>query len=580
MKTKNQIITITLDLLKNTDILIKRLESSLILQKKFLEEIDNKLSSFLNNKNKNKNEIALIEQLLSVLPTIMSHLGIPFVYYFFKQEKFLEKFVNLFYDKYEKEVGAIYETCLNIFSFSLYYDYFNKLKHYLIEIGLIQNKEQYTNKNCSMNPEQILFENISAILNELTQLKNIGIDKENINKLESDYNEILKEIKILPTKMDIPCPHIDFYQELIKPLGDYLKSMNKNINKNKNVNVNANVNVKKEEKFIDTQIKKNNNLPLINKPLDQRTFFYLDEKIKEISNQVIEFKNYRLPLSQEKGEELKKELCSFLNSQGGRLYIGINEQNIVKGIDLNYKKRDNLRNSLINLTYDFYPKCRLDKIFVYFIPIKDPNTKKFINKKYVIKIRVYPGDPEVLYSMSNKGGYHSTIRRNGKCIELNSTEIYNEIIDRDEYKKIPINYKNQILKENEIKDPEPEINQEDLENEDDDDYNDITPFGDNNINNLIKEKIKKNYGKPKKFIKNMVREGTIVIKVTNIDENLAINDINRFFNGCKCATQKFFNSGYGYLNFSSANDANNCLLKYDGLKLGNKKIKLNVINNE
>ena len=78
----------------------------------------------------------------------------------------------------------------------------------------------------------------------------------------------------------------------------------------------------------------------------------------------------------------------------------------------------------------------------------------------------------------------------------------------------------------------------------------------------------------------MVREGTIVIKVSNIDENLAVNDINRFFNGCKCATQKFFKTGYGYLNFSSVNDANNCLLKYDGLKLGNKKIKLNVMNNE
>ena len=252
IKTKNKsqtiTITITLDLLKNIDILIKRLDSSLILQKKFLEEIDNKLSSFLNNKNRNKNEIALIEELLSVLPTIISHLGIPFVYYFLKQKTFLEKFVSLFYDKYEKEVGVIYETCLNIFSFSLYYDYFNKLKHYLLEYGLIQNKEQYTNKNCSMNPEQTLFENISAILNDLTQLKNIGFDKDNINKLESHYNEILKEIKILPTKMDITRTHIEFYQELIKPLGDHIKSVNKNLNINKNVPVIVN----KDEKFINT----------------------------------------------------------------------------------------------------------------------------------------------------------------------------------------------------------------------------------------------------------------------------------------------------------------------------------------
>ena len=575
----SQTIIITLDLLKNVETLIKRLESSLNLQKQFLSEIDNKLTSFLNNKSKNKNDILLIDQLLKILPKIINQLGIPFVYYFFKQEKLLEKFVNLYYDKYEKEIGDIYETCLNISSFSLYYDYFNKLKHYLIDIGIIQNKEQYANKNIPMNPEEMLFENISSILNELTQLKNIGIDKENIHKLENDYKDILKEIKNLPTKMVITRAQIEFYQELIKPFGDYLKSMNKNINKD--------IIVREDEKFIDTQLNKNNNLnkevmSVVNIPLDKRTFFYQNEKIKETRNKFIEFKNYRIPLSQEKGEEIKKELCSFLNSQGGRLYIGIDEQNIVKGIELNYKKRDNLRNSLINLTFDFYPKCRLDKIFVYFIPIKDPYSNNFVKKKYVIKIRVYPGDPEVLYSMSNKGGYHSTIRRNGQCVELNSTEIYNEIIERDELKNIQ-NNNNHVIKENDIKDPEPEINQQDLEN-DDDDYEDIPAFGINNLNNIkqiIKEKgQKKNYGKPKKIIKNMVREGTITIKVTNIDENIPVNEINRFFNGCKCATQKFFKSGYGYLNFSSLNDANNCIVNYDGIKLGNKKIKLNIVNNE
>ena len=570
--SKKELI-ITLDLLRNQESLIKKLESSLYLQKLFLKDIDNKLSSFLKNKGNNKNETSLIEELLSILPEIISQLGIPFVYHFLNQENILEKFLNLYYDQYDEKVEDIFKTCLNIVSFSLYCDYFNKIKHSLIEIGIIQNKEEYTNKNADMNPEQIIFERISSMLNELNQLKDIGIDKENISKFEIDYNDVIKEIKNLHNKMNITPAMIEFYQELIKPFGDYLKSMSKTIkNKKKEENTNKeNINNNNDENII-----KNNEIDEIKGiTLDKRTFFYKDEKIKENRNQVIEFKNYSFPLNEENSDEIKRHLCSFLNSEGGRLYIGIDENNIVKGITLNYKKRDNLRNSLVNLTYDFYPKCRVDKIFVYFIPIKDPKTKNFIQKKYIIKIRVYPGDPQVLYSMTNKGGYHSTIRRNGQCKILNSTEIYEEIIHRDEYKKVLNDEKNQmIMKENEIKDPEPEVNQQDLEDNEIDDipvFKKIIIEKGNNKNNAQK----KNNGKPKKNIK----EGPIVVKVTNIDKDLPLNDVNRTFNNCKCSSQHFLKAGYGYLNFSNQIDAENCIVNFDGRKLGNKKIKLSIVKN-
>ena len=101
-----------------------------------------------------------------------------------------------------------------------------------------------------------------------------------------------------------------------------------------------------------------------------------------------------------------------------------------------------------------------------------------------------------------------------------------------------------------------------------------------NLSDSIKKIIKEKGKRPprKKNKKNMVRERTITVKVTNIDEKLPINDVNRFFNGCKCASQKMLN-GYGYLNFSSLNDANNCIARYNGCKLGNKIIKLCITNN-
>ena len=62
--------------------------------------------------------------------------------------------------------------------------------------------------------------------------------------------------------------------------------------------------------------------------------------------------------------------------------------------------------------------------------------------------------------------------------------------------------------------------------------------------------------------------------MTNIDEDLPLKEVNKFFNGCKCSSQRFFNTGYGYVNFTNLTDANNCLVNYEGKKLGNKKIKI------
>ena len=89
---------------------------------------------------------------------------------------------------------------------------------------------------------------------------------------------------------------------------------------------------------------------------------------------------------------------------------------------------------------------------------------------------------------------------------------------------------------------------------------------------MIKTEKKTKKRKEKKNL--IIKEGTITIKVTNIDENLPLNEVNKAFNGCKCSSQKFFKTGYGYVNFSNLNDANNCLVNYEGKKLGNKKLKL------
>ena len=411
-----------------------------------------------------------------------------------------------------------------------------------------------------------LYEDCNILLSDLKTLIEIGKDKEKIEELEKKYKNLAKDIKIFSKKSN-PA-EIEFFNELIQEADDYFK----NINLSK---PNDKVNKLNEDKKNEDKIYKDEIVEKITyKPLDQRTSFYLDEKIKEKRNEVIEFKNYHFPLTFGNKEEIKQLICGFLNSKGGRLYIGINGQNLVKGVVLNSKARDTSRNELVNLTYDFYPNCRTNKIWVDFIPVKDAKTQKFISKKYIIKVRVYPGDPEFLYSMTSKG-YRSYMRRGDQCLVLNSIEIYNEIKTRDDFKQIK-NQDNVFIQEMNIRDPEPEKN----DNEEDYDLSLDLPFfgvdSNDNLSENVKNIVRKNEKKyPKKKKNNSKNEGTFIVKIENIDETLPKNVVNRTFNNCRRFRQEIM-EGFGFLYFSNLNDANNCIAQYNGYKLGNKNLKLNL----
>lgn len=299
----------------------------------------------------------------------------------------------------------------------------------------------------------------------------------------------------------------------------------------------------------------------MNKPLKDRTFFYREEVLKEGEDEYIEFKNYIHPFSQEKIEEIKKQYCGFLNCQGGRIYLGITDQKVVKGMQLDYKGRDTIRNELINYTYDFFPKCRINQLInIYFIPIKSMQNNKIINNLNVIKIIILPGEPYHLYSITNKGGYTSMIRLPGQCLKLTAEEIFSEIIRRQELFKEKIrnngntNMENINKKNKETKNEEnTEENDENFEeNEESDDT--TTENGENKNTKIV-----------------------YVVKISNIDTSLKIKDINKFFNGFGNGYQKFpatkdgNSEGFGEMHFSKKERAKSIIEKLNKTNLCGKK---------
>ena len=194
------------------------------------------------------------------------------------------------------------------------------------------------------------------------------------------------------------------------------------------------------------EITQNNEDLLKGIPLQKRTFFYHKEKLIYGEDVQIEYKNFSFPFNDKHKEEFKKQICAFLNSKGGRIFIGITDDKIVNGISLNYHEKDKNTNDIVNLTYDFYPKCRT-YVDVCFIPIKSKDNK-YIKNLYVIKIIVSQGETNQLYSYTSKG-FMSYLRLKGQCIFLTAEEIKKELSKREKDPEKQIN-------PNEFKDPEPD----------------------------------------------------------------------------------------------------------------------------
>ena len=568
----NQTIFIDRTLLENIQIFISKLQNSFSFQKKFIEDLDNLIDS------DEQIDIDYTNKIISILPKIISHLNLPFTYLFLQNKNLFTKLISLSYDQDNQEISLIFKELSKVLNFSLYDNELNYWKKILLEFGFLKNNEQNSNNienSKNLTAVQYLYDSIKNLQNEWSNLRSNGDEDDYLFQLNVNLNNIKDDLANLQKKTEVNVATIEFFQELIKKIEDFKNEKKKFDEEVKDTNKikNNDAYIKKpqgtkKEKIItqsNNNIQSKNNINN-NTELSNRTYFYKDEKINEKNSDTVEFKNFCQfsPIDPKIEEELKRQYCSFLNTEGGRIYIGI-DRNIVKGVVLNYKCRDNLRNSLVNLAYDFYPRCRIDKFSVYFIPIKKFDTDHFLKDLFVIKIRIYPGDPFLLYSM-NKVGYRSCMRINGQCIDMNYDEIYDEIIKRNDLKSTIKNDNNVII--NNIKDPDPEVNPD--ENKDEDDY-------DEPQYKKFKGEIYKDAPKYKEKFKGKMNIGTVSIKVSNIDVEIPKDEVNKILNTCGCCSVKILGD-YGYVRFKDIKTAENYLTRINGLKIGSKSLKLKISN--
>lgn len=364
-------------------------------------------------------------------------------------------FVEQFYMEF-----PLFESIKDILNINISFDsLYKKDKYEEIYQQILKIKislSRYRNKINQFKTEDIIEENelinISNLCNDVNQFVNKVLSPEDLQCCDNyiieffniEKNELLSGRYLL----------LDFYNESIKKYSLSLQHTKSYLLKH-----NSKEEEVKENLEIDNYISKNinssselnndNKNQVSSYDLSKRTFFYLNEKLNYEENLEIEFKQYNFPLNSELIYSIQKQVCGFLNAKGGRIYFGINDTSQVIGMFILPKQRDTFRNELFNLTKEFFPSCRHNKIIIQYIPIKNKNNK-FESNLFVTKMIIKQGDIGCLYSIK-RDSYKSFMRMPGQVVYLSAEEIFKEIEQR-----VKGNYQYLQVPDENFIDPEPD----------------------------------------------------------------------------------------------------------------------------
>ena len=584
------------------------LTESLEKMKKFISFVLEKLKN-ASEKKDDKSSLFLSGKVLDYINAHNEKLGIPFFYMLIKEEELKNIITNLFFDNIHiPKIKQLLEKIIDIFNFDFEKE---EIKNYLyifcnelISIGVIEKSDLKEKENRkSLTEEEDLFLLIESIIEHNLTIRGDNIEKDDKVHIESLISFSEDKFAILISNEALSKASIEFYDEKLKLIKDYKN----NVNNNKfNINNLGENYIDNEDMYYDDddeddeqekspeeiaedikQLRKN--------PLKDRTYFYKQELIIEDENEYIEYKKYYFPLDNIHKMELERQMCAFLNSEGGRLYIGINDQKIVTGVKANLKLLY-YENFILSLANNFSPKIEPKNYFKFYaIPVKNNENGKIINNLFVFKILIKKGEETKLYYVDDNK-LNIAIRQDGQCANLKASEIYQKITERKNIKN-----KTNLIKDEsfDMNDPAPLYNQKIKNNEIEKDNwrapkrikkkrkkknlnikKDKKDIKDKNLIEQINEiKIEEKASpflpnKNKKSKKKNNHKGTFRVEVSNIDRKADEKELAEFFQSFNCKEKKIFTDQNGnknaFLIFDNEKDTDNFIDTCLGLSAGDQ----------
>mgnify|MGYP002345167975 FL=1 len=129
-----------------------------------------------------------------------------------------------------------------------------------------------------------------------------------------------------------------------------------------------------------------------------RRFFVRNEQLNHSETLICEFKDYAFPWENHNMETLKRTICSFLNSFGGVIYIGVQEtgdmRSFVKGRVYTEIDRQRVVMDINAIQAQLQPQREvINRVNTRFVPVRYSCSLKFIPGCFVVKIKVCSGNP-------------------------------------------------------------------------------------------------------------------------------------------------------------------------------------------
>ncbi len=158
--------------------------------------------------------------------------------------------------------------------------------------------------------------------------------------------------------------------------------------------------------------------------------YFLNEKLKIFEDESHEFKQLSIKDKDSIESFLKlvsKYICAYLNSNSGCLYIGINDDGIVKGIELKSDILNLIKRELNVLITLFDPNALKESMigFKFFNVYDEKNIK--IDNLYVLEIFTKKGGDNIIYTTPYKDNstkdYECFIKLNGTTHKVSGNQL-------------------------------------------------------------------------------------------------------------------------------------------------------------
>ena len=186
--------------------------------------------------------------------------------------------------------------------------------------------------------------------------------------------------------------------------------------------------------FNNTINMKNNIKNPQDKDIKRLTIFEYDKNVNIYEDENYEFKQFVINIEKDIYARLRQNMkyfSAFLNSNTGILYFGINDDGIIKGIELTNELKHSFELELDKIieSYDEHIKKNNNiRYFFHEVITNDEMIKNEDKKRYVIEIYITVGLPDHIYTTPFKeddnDDYGCYIKLNGTLKKLAGDHLY------------------------------------------------------------------------------------------------------------------------------------------------------------